>query len=62
MGLLVEGKWLDQWYDTAKTGGAFIREDSQFRNWVTADGSVGPSGRAGFRAEPGRYHLFVSLA
>lgn len=62
MGLLLEGRWVDKWYDTEKTGGAFIREDSQFRNWVTADGSAGPSGRAGFRAEPGRYHLFVSLA
>ena len=62
MGLLLEGRWVDQWYDTEKTGGAFIREDSQFRNWVTVDGSAGPSGGAGFRAEPGRYHLFVSLA
>ncbi|MDN6185148.1 MAG: glutathione S-transferase family protein, partial [Lactococcus lactis] len=39
MGLLVDGKWYDQWYDTESTGGRFIRSDSQFRNWVTKDGS-----------------------
>lgn len=62
MGLLVKGKWQDQWYDTESTGGEFVRQDSQFRNWVTADGSAGPSGEAGFAAESDRYHLFVSLA
>lgn len=62
MGLLVDGKWHDQWYDTDSTGGRFIRGDAQFRNWVTSDGSVGPSGEGGFKAEPGRYHLYVSLA
>ena len=62
MGLLVEGTWHDEWYDTKSTGGHFIRKDSQFRNWVTADGSAGPSGEAGFKAEAGRYHLYVSLA
>lgn len=62
MGLLVDGKWHDQWYDTDSTGGRFIRSDAQFRNWVTPDGSAGPSGEAGFKAEPGRYHLYVSLA
>jgi glutathionyl-hydroquinone reductase len=62
MGLLVDGVWKDQWYDTSKTGGRFVRTESQFRNWVTADGSAGPSGKAGFKAEPGRYHLYVSLA
>jgi len=62
MGLLVDGKWLDQWYDTASTGGRFVRGDSQFRHWVTADGSAGPSGDAGFKAEAGRYHLYVSMA
>jgi putative glutathione S-transferase len=62
MGLLVDGKWQDQWYDTKKTGGRFERSASQFRNWVTADGSPGPSGSGGFKAEPGRYHLYVSLA
>ena len=62
MGLLVEGEWRDQWYDTAESGGRFVRKDSAFRDWVTADGSPGPSGKGGFKAEPGRYHLYVSLA
>lgn len=62
MGMLVEGKWHDVWYSTKETGGRFQRQDSRFRNWVTADGSAGPTGGDGFRAEPGRYHLYVSLA
>ena len=62
MGLLVDGVWQDQWYDTKATGGKFVRSAAQFRNWITADGSAGPSGRAGFAAESGRYHLYVSLA
>jgi len=62
MGLLVDGRWQDRWYDTTKSGGRFIRSDAAFRNWVTADGSAGPSGKDGFKAEPGRYHLYVSLA
>ncbi|MGB5949442.1 MAG: glutathione S-transferase family protein [Parvibaculum sp.] len=62
MGLLVDGKWHDEWYDTGKTGGRFVRSDPAFRNWVTADGSPGPSGEGGFVAEAGRYHLYVSLA
>ena len=62
MGLLVEGKWQDRWYDTDENKGRFIRSRSQFRNWVTSDGSPGPSGRGGFKAEPGRYHLYVSYA
>ncbi|WP_415183207.1 glutathione S-transferase family protein [Phaeovulum sp.] len=62
MGLLVDGTWHDQWYDTGSTGGRFVRGDSQFRNWVTPDGSAGPSGKGGFKAEAGRYHLYVSLA
>jgi glutathionyl-hydroquinone reductase len=56
MGLLIDGRWQDQWYDTKSTGGAFKRQESAFRNWITADGS------SGFKAEPGRYHLYVSLA
>ena len=56
MGLLVEGKWVDQWYDTAETGGRFVRKPTSFHNWVTADGS------SGFPAEENRYHLYVSLA
>ncbi|AMX03901.1 glutathione S-transferase family protein [Microbulbifer thermotolerans] len=62
MGLLVKGKWQDQWYDTAKHRGEFVREAAQLRNWITADGSPGPSGEGGFAAEKGRYHLYVSLA
>jgi len=62
MGLLVDGKWVDQWYDTKSNNGRFARSESQFRNWVTADGSAGPTGEAGFKAESGRYHLYVSLA
>ena len=62
MGLLVDGKWQDKWYPTAESGGKFVRKESQFRNWVTRDGAPGPSGKGGFRAEPGRYHLYVSYA
>ena len=62
MGLLIDGVWHDQWYNTAETGGRFVRRDSAFRNWVTPDGSAGPSGVGGFAAEPNRYHLYVSLA
>jgi glutathionyl-hydroquinone reductase len=62
MGFLKDGQWYDQWYDTSATGGAFQRDTSRFRNWVTADGSAGPSGEGGFRAEDGRYHLYVSHA
>lgn len=62
MGLLQDGKWVDQWYDTKSTGGNFVRTTTQFRNWVTADGSAGPTGTGGFKAESGRYHLYISLA
>ncbi|MFC6641477.1 MULTISPECIES: glutathione S-transferase family protein [Sulfitobacter] len=62
MGLLVDGKWQDKWYDTKSSGGKFERAAAKFRNWVTADGSAGPSGDGGFKAESGRYHLYVSYA
>ncbi|MFU2182585.1 glutathione S-transferase family protein [Streptococcus pluranimalium] len=62
MGLLVDGVWQDKWYDTKSTGGKFVRSQSQFRNWITKDGSAGPSGKEGFKAESGRYHLYISLA
>ena len=62
MGLLIDGQWHDRWYDTGESGGRFVRSAAQCRNWVTADGSPGPSGEGGFKAEPGRYHLYVSLA
>ena len=60
MGHMMDGKWVDDDRITADTRGAFVRADSQFRSWITADGAAGPSGSAGFKAEPGRYHLFVS--
>ena len=62
MGMLVDGKWHDVWYDTKASKGRFVRSESQFRNWITADGSPGPSGKGGFKAEPNRYHLYISLA
>ncbi len=62
MGILIDGVWHDQWYDTKSTGGRFVRQESQFRNWVTPDGSAGVSGKGGFKAEPGRYHLYISYA
>ncbi|WP_238121791.1 MULTISPECIES: glutathione S-transferase family protein [unclassified Xanthobacter] len=62
MGLLVDGVWHDQWYDTAATGGRFQRQASRFRNFITADGASGPTGEGGFPAAAGRYHLYVSLA
>ncbi|WP_397452489.1 glutathione S-transferase family protein [Pseudomonas sp. NA-150] len=61
MGLLIDGRWHDQWYQSSKEG-AFQRENAQRRNWVTADGKPGPSGEGGFAAKAGRYHLYVSLA
>jgi len=62
MGLLIDGVWHDQWYDTKKSAGKFQRSQSQFRNWVTPDGTPGPSGKGGFAAESGRYHLYVAHA
>jgi glutathionyl-hydroquinone reductase len=62
MGRLVDGVWQDVWYDTKKTGGKFERSVSQFRDWVTADGKPAPGRDRGFKAEPGRYHLYVSWA
>lgn len=62
MGLLIDGQWHDQWYDTEASGGRFERSAALFRNWVTANGAAGPTGRDGFKAEPGRYHLYVAHA
>ncbi|MEP1209000.1 MAG: glutathione S-transferase family protein [Rhizobiaceae bacterium] len=62
MGLLVDGVWTDQLFDTKKTGGKFVRQDAGFRNWITPDGSPGPSGDGGFKAEADRYHLYISHA
>lgn len=62
MGQLVKGVWDPSWYDTATTGGRFVRTVTAFRNWITPDGAPGPSGAGGFKAESGRYHLYVSFA
>ena len=62
MGVLVDGEWQNTWYDTSASGGKFERSAAKFRNWVTEDGSAGISGEAGFPAQSGRYHLYVSYA
>ena len=62
MGQLVNGVWHDVWYETKSTGGKFVRGQAKFRNWITADGTPGPTGDGGFKAAPGRYHLYVSYA
>ena len=54
MGLLIDGKWHDQWYNTHSSNGEFIRQDAQFRDTIAIGGKYEP--------EAGRYHLFVSLA
>jgi putative glutathione S-transferase len=56
MGLLFDGRWVDRWYDTSASGGRFIRRQRAFLNWITPNGAAGPTGCAGFKAEPGRYH------
>jgi glutathionyl-hydroquinone reductase len=62
MGMLINGKWHDAPPNPDEGDGRFVRGESAFRNWVTADGSAGPSGTGGFTAEAGRYRLYVSLA
>ena len=65
MGLLVDGEWKDQWYDTSGSGGRFVRSTAKFRDWITADGSDpehGVEGAKGYPAAPDRYHLYVSYA
>lgn len=62
MGLLVEGSWTTTGYDTGKSGGRFEREPTRFRHWITADGQPGPTGEGGFKAEAGRYHLYIARA
>ncbi|MBL4750935.1 MAG: glutathione S-transferase family protein [Amylibacter sp.] len=56
MGQLIDGKWSDEWYDTKKSDGKFVRSTAAFRDWITADGSTG------YKPESGRYHLYVSAA
>jgi len=62
MGLLVDGKWHNEEPKQSGSGGQFIRKASAFRNWITPDGTAGPTGIDGFAAEPNRYHLYVSFA
>ncbi|QEA38739.1 glutathione S-transferase family protein [Pistricoccus aurantiacus] len=62
MGLLINGEWHDQWYDTKKHGGEFVRESAKLRDWVTADGQPTPQGQEAVPAEADRFHLYVSLA
>jgi putative glutathione S-transferase len=62
MGLIQNGQWVDTWYETKQNKGNFQRQASKFRNWITQDGNPGPTGKSGFKAEKGRYHLYVSLA
>ena len=62
MGVMVEGRWHDRGYDINASKGRFIRSETQFRNWVTPDGTPGVTANGGFKAELGRYHLYVSLA
>lgn len=61
--MLIEGKWTANWQpvQASDAKGGFVRQVSGFRNWVTPDGSAGPTGDAGFAAEAGRYHLYVAL-
>ncbi|MCZ7910728.1 glutathione S-transferase family protein [Agrobacterium leguminum] len=61
--MLVDGKWTAEWHPVQATDkkGGFVRQTSGFRNWVTPDGSAGPTGKGSFAAEPGRYHLYVAL-
>lgn len=62
MGFLHNGKWHDEWDHNDEDSGAFERDESAFRNWITPDGAPGPTGEGGFAAEPGRYRLYISLA
>lgn len=62
MGMLINGELANSWLDKEIEQGEFKRMESSFRHWVTVDGSAGPSGDAGFKAEAGRYHLYVSDA
>ncbi|WP_432474047.1 glutathione S-transferase family protein [Amphritea sp. HPY] len=61
--MLVNGIWQGDWQPVQEKDddGRFIRQTSQFRNWITADGNAGPTGKSGFPAEPGRYRLYVAL-
>ena len=60
--MLVDGKWVEAWQPVQKADGQgrFVRQVSSFRNWITPDGAAGPTGEGGFRAEAGRYRLYVA--
>ena len=60
MGYLINGEWHDKWRDTEAADGSFVRPDAKVRNWITATGEPGPSGDGGFKAEAGRYHLYIA--
>ena len=60
MGFLINGEWHDKWRDTEAKDGSFVRPDAKIRNWITATGEPGPSGDGGFKAEAGRYHLYIA--
>jgi putative glutathione S-transferase len=62
MGFFVEGQWHEDTEANRHERGRFVRKPSVYRNWITADGSAGPSGQGGFAAAPGRYHLYVAHA
>jgi glutathionyl-hydroquinone reductase len=62
MGMLIKGKLADNWLDNEMDAGEFKHMESTFRHWVTVDGRAGPTGAGGFKAEPERYHLYVSHA
>ena len=61
--MLLNGKWVADWQPVQAKDekGGFVRQTSSFRNWITPDGSAGPTGEGGFKAEKGRYHLYVAL-
>ena len=58
MGRMIDGVWTDEADSYFGKDGSFQRPDSPLRNWVTSDGAPGPSGVGGFKAEPGRYHIY----
>jgi len=63
MGLLIDGVWREDSHDKKRMqAGRFVRPQTRFRNWITADGSAGPSGEGGFPAARSRYHLYVALS
>jgi glutathionyl-hydroquinone reductase len=62
MGLLVDGVWRDEQHSERTPDGRFVRPTTRFRNWITQDGTAGPTGEGGFAAARDRYHLYVALA